>query len=288
MNILINYANKNYKQAQRLNSWTGRMLGKFDKILSFGPESIDCEFRKAHENIFSYERGNGLWLWKSYLLHKVINESNDGDNIFYIDSGAFFIRDPRILLKYVTEEKPIFVTDIPLLECNFTKQECFDLMGGEEFKFTNQIQGGIIIFRVNEFTRKFFKEYFELSSTTEMLIPKGLGKREIPNKDFGQELVTHREDQSILSLLCKTKGIKAHRDITNRWKDEFTFYNPYYEFLPVNHPADDYPTILYLHKIGRFTLHSVLAFIYAKIMYKLKDKSTRVKHYQLKYGKKVQ
>lgn len=283
MNILINYANDNYKQAQYLNSWTGKVLGKFDKILSFGPDSVDCEFRKVHEEIFSYKRGNGLWLWKSYLINKVINESNDGDNIFYIDSGAFFIRDPRILLKHVTEEDPIFVTDIPLLECNFTKQECFDIMGGEEFKLTNQIQSGIIIFRVNEFTRKFFREYFDLSSTTKMLIPEGLGKREIPNNDFGYNLVAHREDQSILSLLCKIKGIKAHRDITNRWKDEFTFYNPHYEFLPVYHPEDNYPTILYLHKIGKFTLRSIFAFIYAKVRYKFIVKRKLVKHYQQKY-----
>ena len=32
---LINYADKNYQQAQRLNSWTGKYFGKFDKILSF-------------------------------------------------------------------------------------------------------------------------------------------------------------------------------------------------------------------------------------------------------------
>ena len=283
MNILINYANENYRQAQRLSSWTGKVLGKFDKIISFGPDSVDCEFRKAHEDIFSYKRGNGLWLWKSYLINKVINESNDGDNIFYIDSGAFFIRDPRILLKYITDESPIFVTDIPLLECNFTKQECFNIMGGEEFKLTNQIQSGIIIFRVNEFTRKFFREYFDLSSTTKMLIPEGLDKKEVPNKDFGYNLVAHREDQSILSLLCKIKGIKAHRDITNRWKDEFTFYNPHYEFIPVNHPEDNYPTILYLHKIGKFTLRSILAFIYAKVKYKLFLRRKLVKHYQQKY-----
>lgn len=283
MNILINYADKNYQQAQRLNSWTGKRLGKFDKILSFGPEDIEEDFRKSHSEIFSYKRGNGLWLWKSYFVNKVVNESKDGDYIFYIDAGAFFIRDPRVLLKYITDENPIFVTDIPLLECNFTKQECFDIMGGEEFKQTNQIQSGIIIFKVNQFTRSFFKEYFELSSTTRMLIPEGLGKKEQPINDFGNSLVSHREDQSILSLLCKIKGIETHRDITNRGKDEFTFYNQHYSFLPVHHPKDDYPTILYLHKIGKFSLRNILVHIYSKLMYKLKYRRRNIKHYRLKY-----
>ena len=283
MNILINYADKNYKQAQCLNSWTGKILGKFDKVLSFGPDDIDIEFRNNHADIFSYQRGNGLWLWKSYLINKVINESNDGDFVFYIDAGAFFIRDPRILLKYITDVDPIFVTDIPLIECNFTKQECFDIIGGEEFKLTNQIQAGIIIFKVNSFTRKFFKEYLDLCSNTTMLIPEELSKKEVPNKDYNYSLVAHREDQSILSLLCKVKGIKAHRDITNRGKDEFTFYNKHYAFLPVNHPDDTYPTILYLHKIGRFTLKSILAFLYGKLIYKFKYKKQRINHYKTHY-----
>lgn len=82
MNILINYADTHYRQAQRLNSWTGAFLGKFEKVCSFGPEDIDVDFRNNHADIFSYQRGNGLWLWKSYLICKVLNESNDGDFIF--------------------------------------------------------------------------------------------------------------------------------------------------------------------------------------------------------------
>lgn len=284
MNILINYADANYRQAQLLNSWTGKLLGRFDKIYSFNPESIAPKFKEEHAEIFAYKKGNGLWLWKSYLINKVILESKNGDIIFYIDAGAFFLKDPRILLKYITDESPIFVTDIPLLECNFTKQECFDIIGGEEFKKTNQIQAGIIIFKVNEQTRVFFQEYFDLCSTTRMLIPEGLGKKDIPDHDFGDTLVAHREDQSILSLLCKVKGIKAHRDITNRWKDELSFYNAHYGFLPVNHPDDNYPTILYLHKIGKFSIRSISAFIYGKLLYKLKYRRKLMNHYKTRYG----
>lgn len=284
MNILVNYADAGYKQAQRLNSLTGKWLGHFDRIYSFGPDDVDLIFREDHAEIFSYKRGNGLWLWKSYLLEKVIKEAKDGDFVFYIDAGAFFIRDPRVLIKYITDEAPLFVTDIPLLECNFTKQECFDIMGGEEFKKTNQIQSGIIIFKVCDKTRSFFHEYFELSSTTRMLIPEGLKKKELPTRNFGDTLVSHREDQSILSLLCKIKGVKPHRDITNRWKDELTFYNDYYNFLPVSHPCDTYPTILYLHKIGKFTFKSIAAFIYSKLMYKCIVRRKLLKQYKSRYG----
>lgn len=150
MNILINYADSKYESARRWNTLTGKLFGKFDKIYEFGPNDIDSRFKEEHKDIFSIKRGNGCWLWKSYLLHKVINNSSDGDIIMYLDSGAFFIRDPRKLFKFVSNENPIFVTDIPLIESNWTKPECFDIMDAWQFANTNQIQSGYIIIYVNK------------------------------------------------------------------------------------------------------------------------------------------
>lgn len=286
MRILINYADSVYHQAQRLNSWTGKHIAHFDEVYECGPQDIDETFRSEHQDIFSYKRGNGLWLWKSYLLDKIISESNDGDYIYYIDSGAFFIRNPKIIERYITSENPIFVTDIPLIESNWTKPKCFDLMGGEKFKSTNQIQGGIIIFEINQFTRKFFRKYFEISRSTDLLIPEGLKKNEKPKRDFGDTLVSHREDQSILSLLCKINGIKAHRDITQRWKQEFSFYNPNYRFKPVSHPDDNYLTILYLHKMPNFSFRNLISIITSNIRYKFLREPAAKKDFNAK--KKIQ
>jgi len=267
--ILINYADRRYRPAQRLNTWTGKYIAKFDKIYEFSPDDIDPKFKKEHAAIFSYKRGNGLWLWKSYLINKVISNSTDGDYIFYLDSGAFFIRSPRVLLDYITDDNPIFVTDIPLIESNWTKPECFNKLGGKDYMHTNQIQGGILFFKVNKQSRDFFNTYFKICSETNLLLPEGLGKEDTTKKDYGDTFVSHREDQSIFSLLCKQNGIIAHRDITQRWKDEFSFYNPHYAFLPVSHPNDRYPTIIYLHKFPSFTFRSVLGFLYSKTIYYL-------------------
>ena len=128
MNILINYADSKYESARKWNTCTGRWIGKFDRIYEFKPEDIDENFRNQHKEILSIKRGNGAWLWKSYFLKKVLDDSNDGDYIMYLDSGAFFIRDPRILFEYIDDNNPIFVTDIPLIESNWTKPECFDIM----------------------------------------------------------------------------------------------------------------------------------------------------------------
>lgn len=245
---LINYANDRFKVAQRVNSWTGRYVSHFDEVLSFGPNDIDLEFSEKYKDILRKERGNGLWLWKPYFINRVINESNDGDYIFYLDSGAFFIRDVRLLLPYISEDNPMFVTDIPLMECNWTKPSCIEYFQAEQFRLTNQIQGGILLFLVNAKTRAFFHDYLNICKDTRLLYPEGLGKHDSIIQNYGDQFVAHREDQSVFSLMCKIRGVKPHRDITQRGKDPKSFYSPYYLYREPEHPDDHYPTMVFLHK----------------------------------------
>lgn len=262
MNILINYADSKYESARKWNTRTGRWFGKFDKIYEFKPEDIEPSFKEAHKDIFAYERGNGLWLWKPYFIERVIRESKDGDSIFYIDSGAFFIRNPRILLDYISDQNPIFACDQPLLESCWTKPELFNALDAWKYKNYNQFLGGLQVIRVNGYTRKFYKEWLELCCVHDYISPAGLGKKEVINHDYGSSFVSHREDQSIFSLLCHSKGIIAHRDISQRGFKPETFYNPNYAYRVPEHPDDKYPTIVYLHK-GKSLTNYIMKRIYS-------------------------
>jgi hypothetical protein len=248
MNILVNYANKDYESARKWNTITGRLFGRFDLVHEYTPDDIDEEFKKRNSGILSYKRGNGLWLWKPYFIERTIRESNDGDVIFYFDSGSFFIRNPRILLDYISDSSPIFACDIPLIECNWTKPECFQAMDAWQFKSENQFWAGVQIIRVNDFTRKFYLELLNLCCNEELISPAGFGKMEIIDRKMGESFISHREDQSIFSLLCHKYGIRSHRDISHRGKDAKTYYSPYYLYREMPHKDDKYPTIIYLHK----------------------------------------
>lgn len=245
---LINYANDTYKMAQRVNSLAGKYIGHFDEIISFGPQDIDSDFRESHKEMLSAKRLNGYALWKPYFLQRVIDYSNDGDYIFYLDSGAFFIHDVHILLPYLSQDEPLFVTDIPLMECNWSKPSCIEYFNAEKLRLTNQIQSGYIFFIVNEFTRKFFHEYFDICQGTQLLISEGLGKYDPVAKDYGDQFVSHREDQSILSIMCKMRGIRAHRDLSQCGFSPKTYYNPHYLYQEPAHPDDHYPTMVFLHR----------------------------------------
>lgn len=248
--ILINYADKNYRPAQILNAFSGKIIGKFDIIHQFGPNDIDDDFKNNYKEILSSKRGNGLWLWKPYFINRVINNCNEGDLVFYCDSGSIFIRSVSSLESYITDEEPLFVTDIPLIESNWTKPDCFKIMNCEypDVMWTNQVQATFLFIKVNEKSKQFIKEWLKLCCQPELISPEGLKKNDIVDHNYDYSFVSHREDQSILSLLCKTKGIKPHRDISQRGFNPQWYFNKLYAYQVSVHKTDVYNTIVYLHK----------------------------------------
>ena len=266
MKILFNYANEKYRQAQWLNSLTGKYIAHFDKVYEFGPDDIDPMFRAAHKDIFAYKRGDGLWIWKPYFLCRLLEECKEGDTIFYCDSGAFFIRNVDPLYEVLDKEKPIFVTDIPLIESCFTKPLCFDVMGGSEYKDMNQIQGGFILIKVCEYTKVFVKKWLDYCCNIDLISPSGVQDQNWGKIDiyYDKNFVAHREDQSILSLLCHINGIKAHRDISQKGLDPKYYNVKYFAYREPIHD-DTYKSIVYLHRcpnIPRFLALKVYKLLY--------------------------
>lgn len=257
MKILINYANEKYKKTQRFNSWTGKYIGGFDKVCSFGPEDIEKSFYDKHHEILKHERGNGLWLWKPYFILKVMEEAKEGDIIFYCDSGSFFMKKIDPLIEAIrSSEKKIWVSNIPLLEICFTKPSCFTLMDCDAnyYKYTNQIQATFFLAVNNSQNRSFVKKWLRLCSEYKLLSPEsGHLDKNVSIREF----IAHREDQSILSLLCKKEGILPHLDPTQRGKYPEWYKNNEYEFLVPAH-KDEYSPIIFLHKTSNVDVVSCI------------------------------
>lgn len=207
MNYLVIYADGSYKKEQRLCAYSGKKLAKFDKIFEFGPDDIDYGFKRENEEILSYKRGNGLWLWKPYFILKALNAIQDGDILFYVDSGVLFIRNFKKIFAQI-EYSEIWVTDLPLLEYQFTKNEVMKHLDPTDGGSTRQISASFIGIKKNEKTVRFIEKWLELCTDKYLLSPDiSTGKE---RKDF----IQHREDQSLLSLLCKKNGIDPYMDIS--------------------------------------------------------------------------
>jgi len=237
------YGNEKFKRARDYCCKKALQTHFFDVVKGFSPDDLEPEWKEAHKEILSVSRGGGLWLWKPYLVLKMLQEMQEGDFLFYADSGTFFVRSPKYIFESMANED-VWVTDTPLIEKQFTKPSLFSRMGCEEKKFTDtrQIQATFIGVRKTVATMRLIEEWYTLCADYDCLTP------EEKSATYPDYYVAHREDQSILSLLCKKYGINPHQDPTQYSKYEFVYCRENWQYQL--NPRREYPISILLHRTG--------------------------------------
>lgn len=138
----------------------------------------------------------------------------DGDILFYCDSGAFFFRN--IKNEFLNMQDDIWVSDIALLEKQFSKADAFVAMDCLDRKYweSNQIQSTVVVVRKCKKTVEFIDEWLKYCSDERVvsLNPNVMG---LNNDDT---YIANREDQTALSLLCKKKGNRTAKGSISVWK----------------------------------------------------------------------
>jgi hypothetical protein len=114
----------------------------------------------------------------------------------------------------------------------------------DRYRYSNQIQATFFMVVCCDETKQFVQKWLEYCEDYELLSPESSRNT---NNERGKKFVVHREDQSILSLLCKKYGILPHKDPSQRGKYPETYYNRNYEFKLTKH-SDPYKTVIFLHK----------------------------------------
>ena len=254
MNILILYLDAAYEQTKKVCAWTGKHIAKFDKVIQYKPSDIDEAFYKANEAVLSQKRGAGLWIWKPYFLLRTLQEAKDGDVVFYADSGSFFIRNVKALIDSI-DEKGIWCFDLPLLEKQYTKKQTFRLMecDNERFRESNQICATFLAVRNSKSTRQIMKEWLDFCKIPEIIMPSD--NSEVEEKYF----LSHREDQSVLSLVLKRHNIQPQASPTIGriypiWEtQQKSIFSPLYQ------RKENYKVILCLHKKRKVTFAIVVS-----------------------------
>ena len=210
--ILINFADEKFKFSQRFNSETGLKVARFDCFFSYGIEDIGKDFYKKNQTILDFKRGAGYWLWKPYFILKTLEEKADiGDFVFYCDSGSFFINEINFLINEMNKARvDVMCFELPHLEKDWTKRDCFILLDAEDKKYTHshQILSSFHLIKKSDFSLRFYKEFLQYSQDPRLITdkPNTLGK---PNLDGFRD---HRHDQSIFSILSKKYDLPLFRD----------------------------------------------------------------------------
>lgn len=238
MLYVMNFADANYAYQQEQNTSSAYERGKADKVINYYEEDIEA-LREHYPEHFAIKRGFGLWFWKPYLIMKAMDEINEGDYLFYCDSGAVFIDDIHQLIPDLeTSGKSMMVFEQPLRACCFTKGETYHLLGCNDFS-GNQLLGGYIFLRKCEESYKYMQGWHIAMTDLRVLS----GEKFLPEVKDHRDFVSHREDQSVFTLLCKKWGIEGHRDPSDF--GEFPWqYAMAGGFHRKKFPNSHYPTII--------------------------------------------
>ncbi|WHX80023.1 hypothetical protein QNH32_05290 [Priestia flexa] len=241
MKILINYSDNNFRKQQIKNTKSGFRHGGFDRVIEYGPSDLEEDFLQKHTSfINNNKRGGGYWIWKPYIILHALNQHAEyGDYVFYCDSGSYFVNTIDYLIKDLTaSNQDIFLTEIPLLEYQWTKSECFERLECKEdrFLYSNQRQGTYILVRKTEKSIKFIERYLELCNQYDLL-------NDSKNEENNKQLIDHRHDQSLLSLLSKKEGIEGFRDISQYGIRPYQYITSDRDFFIKKYKNSTYPQI---------------------------------------------
>lgn len=210
MLLAISYADEKWKQAQKYNSKCALKYGA-DKIIEYGPEYLDKNFRDANKELLSYKRGGGYWVWKPYIILDALNRLKAGDYLFYSDSGLALIQPLSNFIKAMEESgQDVMCFAVADLERKWSKRDAFILMDcdGQEYYDTLQIMSGISIFKKNEETVRLAEEWLTYAQDKRIVTDED----NVLGKSNYEGFIENRHDQTAWSLLCKKHRILPFRD----------------------------------------------------------------------------
>ena len=212
--ILINYADQQYYESQKVNSQSGRRVGGFTDVIEYNKSRLEPEFVSKNADIFKKGRGAGYWLWKPYIILKTLESASSEDLVFYCDAGATFVDsfDDYMFDLCREDDKGLILCNGGHVNKKWTKRDCFVFMDCDtpEYTDTLQLTATFQLCRKTDFTLDFYREHVQLAEDVRILTDDA----NTCGKDNYEGFIEHRHDQSILSNLQKKYGVTLVEDIS--------------------------------------------------------------------------
>lgn len=202
----ISYGNDLYKSSKERIRNEAQNSHWFDSVNVYGPEILEPSFSKRFSSILSMKRGGGYWIWKSYIIHKRLQEINDDDILVYLDAGCTInIKGETRFREYLDmlnkQDNGIVSFQTHLAEKMYTVKEIFQHFNVEldgEHANTGQYVGGIMVIKKNTHSIKLINMWLDtLYNKPDLFTDKYNKQNQQP------QFRDNRHDQSVFSIIRK-------------------------------------------------------------------------------------
>ena len=195
----INLAEKTVQSVKHLYS-------KSETIV-FKPKDLPDYINKYAK---SYIKGYGYWIWKPYIIKKTLFSINENDIILYVDgrSGLKKTGKPiRWLDNFINDNKfDIATWQMIHKEMSWTNGDiisAFNLDLDSELIKSGQFAATFHAWRNNKRSQNFINEWLNF-----LLDNRDICRDEVSKKLNHKKFIENRHDQSVFSLMIKTKIFK--------------------------------------------------------------------------------
>lgn len=215
--VFLTYGNDVFKKSRERITKEAKSLNLFNDTILETDETIlnDEQFKNClndsyFHKVFNEKRGGGYWLWKPYIIHKTLNNMNNGDILVYCDAGCVINNNDNNKEKFneifndLNNDKYNIVvhpSDDKNLEKIWSKGDVLkyhNVYSNNKILNERQYGGGRIILIKNKNTTELINKWWETAKNQPQLFDDSPSN--IPNK---KEFKENRHDQSNISILCK-------------------------------------------------------------------------------------
>lgn len=206
-----------------------------DRTQIFEHRDLKYDFQLFNKDILSQQRGAGYWIWKPYIIYKMMCHIPEDSILIYSDAGVEFVAPVQEVINRMDEDIFFFTNGFPHVEwckgdiLNAINPGLIENIEAKEYK---QVQASVIFFRVNQKTKDFVKEWLLWCQ-----LPGFIDDSPSKTPNF-PTFAENRHDQAILTSVAIKYGYKLHF-----WP---TLYSEHIRYTA--QPEDNYPTLFNHHR----------------------------------------
>jgi len=221
---VISYATKGFEEPMRCLLESARQCGATSTRGWTYAELCSLPDHAAHPAIFDAPRGAGYWAWKPLIIREELAALPDGAVLVYCDAGRVerlhrIDRPLGPVIDWVVRQRGGMLPGVYIPQWGpnrrWTKRECLIAMGCDtpEVRDHCQVQATFSIWQASAESRAFVSEWTRWCLDLRAVADEREDTATTETEDF----IDHRYDQSVLTNLVVSRGLRAFGDPLRAW-----------------------------------------------------------------------